>query len=77
MVNAKMVNRLTAYPADSASNTGAAVIICPGGSYSWHDMKYEGKQVAEWLQANGINAFLLKYRVANISAYVLLYRFWG
>jgi acetyl esterase/lipase len=70
-------DRLAAYPADSASNTGTAVIVCPGGSYSWHDMKYEGKQVAEWLQSNGINAFVLKYRVANISAYVLWYRFFG
>ena len=76
-LTAKTTDRLTAYPADSASNTGAAVIICPGGSYSWHDMKYEGKQVAEWLQSNGINAFVLKYRVANISAYVLWYRFFG
>lgn len=70
-------NRLTAYLADSASNTGTAVVVCPGGSYSWHDMEYEGKQVAQWLQANGINAFVLKYRVANISAYVVGYRVIG
>ena len=70
-------NRLTAYLADSAANTGIAVVVCPGGSYSWHDMEYEGKQVAQWLQANGINAFVLKYRVANISAYVVGYRVIG
>ena len=69
--------RLTAYPADSANNTGMAVIVCPGGSYSWHDMNYEGQQVAEWLQANGISAFVLKYRVANISAYCIGYRVIG
>ena len=69
--------RLTAYLADSAANTGIAVVVCPGGSYSWHDMEYEGKQVAEWLQSNGINAFVLKYRVANISAYVVGYRVIG
>ena len=69
--------RLTAYPADSANNTGIAVIVCPGGSYCWHDMEYEGRQVAEWLQANGINAFVLKYRVANISAYCIGYRVIG
>ncbi len=69
--------RLTAYLADSASNTGIAVVVCPGGSYCWHDMNYEGRQVAEWLQANGINAFVLKYRVANISAFVLGYRIFG
>ncbi|MBO4250502.1 MAG: alpha/beta hydrolase [Paludibacteraceae bacterium] len=68
---------LTAYPADSSNNTGVAVIVCPGGSYSWLDMKTEGQGVAEWLQQNGINAFVLQYSVANISAYVLGYRVLG
>lgn len=69
--------RLSAYLADSAANTGIAVIVCPGGSYCWHDMNYEGRQVGEWLQSNGINAFVLKYRVANISAYCIGYRVIG
>ena len=68
---------LTSYPADSTNNTGVAMVVCPGGSYSWLDMKTEGKGVAEWLQANGINAFVLQYSVANISAYVLGYRVLG
>ena len=34
--------RLFSYPADSAANTGIAVIVCPGGSYCWHDMEHEG-----------------------------------
>ena len=68
---------LTPYTAASTQNTGAAVIVCPGGSYSWLDMKTEGKGVAEWLQSNGINAFVLQYSVANISAYVLGYRVLG
>ncbi len=69
--------RLTAYPADSASNTGIAVVVCPGGSYSWLDMKTEGVGVAEWLQSQGINAFVLKYHVANVAAYILGYRVLG
>ena len=69
--------RLTEFLPDSAHNTGIAVIVCPGGSYCWHDMEYEGRQVAEWLRANGINAFVLKYRVANISAYCVGYRVIG
>ena len=68
---------LTPYTATSTQNTGAAVIVCPGGSYSWLDMKTEGQGVAEWLQSNGINAFVLQYSVANISAYVLGYRVLG
>lgn len=75
-MNAK-TQRLTFYPADSTLNTGTTVIVCPGGSYSWHDMEYEGRQVAQWLQSNGINAFVLKYRVATVSAYVIGYRVIG
>jgi len=69
--------RLTAYLADSALQTGAAVIVCPGGSYSWHEMNNEGTQVAQWLNSQGIHAFVLKYRVANISAYCVGYRVLG
>ena len=69
--------RLTPFLADSASNTGIAVIVCPGGSYSWLDMKVEGIGVAKWLQSQGINAFVLRYHVANVSAYILGYRVLG
>lgn len=68
---------LTPYLADSANNTGIAVIVCPGGSYSWHDMDTEGRCVAEWLQQNGINAFVLKYRVATVAAYIIGFRVIG
>ena len=68
---------LTAYPADEANNSGIAVIVCPGGSYSWLDMKTEGRGVAEWLQENGINAFVLRYNVANVSAYIFGHRVLG
>lgn len=49
---------------------GAAVIVCPGGSYCWLDMKKEGTEVARWLQASGISAFVLKYRVQGIMPYI-------
>ncbi len=67
---------LTPFLADSA-NTGVAVVVCPGGSYSWLDLDTEGTVVAQWLQQNGINAFVLKYRVANVSAYIVGYRVLG
>lgn len=47
-----------------------SVIICPGGSYCWLAMKTEGREVAEWLQANGITAFVLKYPVQGILPYI-------
>lgn len=55
--------------------TDIAVIVCPGGSYFWHDMDAEGRCVAEWLQTNGISAFVLKYRTAQTPAFVLRYRY--
>ena len=51
-----------------------AVIVCPGGSYFWHDIEIEGHEVARWLQQNGIAAFVLKYRVAGVPAYITHYR---
>ena len=69
--------RLTYYPADSTRNTSMAIIVCPGGSYCWHDMEHEGREVAEWLSSQGIHAFVLKYRVANISAFCIGYRVIG
>ena len=55
---------LTAYfPAKDAVNTGKAVIICPGGGYSILAISHEGHDVAKLLAANGVAAFVLKYRL--------------
>lgn len=43
------------------NKTGVGVIVCPGGSYFWLDKQNEGYQVAQWLCANGIAAFVLEY----------------
>ncbi|MBI1388339.1 MAG: alpha/beta hydrolase fold domain-containing protein [bacterium] len=55
---------LTVNLAPKDSNTGAAVVVCPGGGYGALAMDHEGKQVAEWFNRNGINAIILKYRIA-------------
>lgn len=60
--------RLTPYLAEGSDNI--ACIVCPGGSYFWHDMPTEGRGVAEWLQANGISAFVLEYRVGGKIEFV-------
>ena len=52
----------------------AAIIICPGGSYYWHDMQSEGSMVAEWLSSNGIAAYVLEYRVAGVADFLSGYR---
>jgi len=54
---------LSFYPAPEDSNTGASVVVCPGGGYSILAMDLEGTEVCEWLNSIGVNAILLKYRV--------------
>ncbi|MBR4842499.1 MAG: alpha/beta hydrolase [Bacteroidaceae bacterium] len=65
---------ITSYIADDSKNA-PAVIVCPGGSYCWLDVKGEGIEVAEWLRDNGISAFLLQYRTAGFGAYFTRYRY--
>jgi acetyl esterase/lipase len=44
-------------------NTGAAVIVYPGGGFNVLAMDIEGTEVCDWLTSNGISCVLLKYRV--------------
>lgn len=64
--------KLTPYIAEGNDNIGC--IVCPGGSYFWLDKKTEGIGVAQWLQANGISAFVLEYRVGGIAGFITHYR---
>ncbi|MBN2590835.1 MAG: alpha/beta hydrolase [Sedimentisphaerales bacterium] len=41
---------------------GTAIVICPGGGYQDLAMDHEGAQIADWLNLNGIAAFILSYR---------------
>lgn len=54
---------LSIYPAPAGKNTGAAVLVCPGGGYHILAMDLEGTEVCEWLNSIGVTAALLKYRV--------------
>ena len=47
----------------SGHNTGAAVIVFPGGGYRILAFDLEGTEVCEWLNRIGITGVLLKYRV--------------
>ncbi|HAQ18541.1 MAG TPA: xylanase [Prolixibacteraceae bacterium] len=44
-------------------NTGAAVVICPGGGYIIEAMDHEGYDLAEWLTEQGVAGIVLKYRL--------------
>ena len=44
-------------------NTGAAVVICPGGGYAHLAYVVSGTQLAKWFNSMGVSAFVLKYRL--------------
>jgi acetyl esterase/lipase len=44
-------------------NTGAAVVVFPGGGYNVLAIDLEGSEICDWLASRGITAVLLKYRV--------------
>jgi acetyl esterase/lipase len=44
-------------------DTGAAVLICPGGGYWNLYWELEGQEVAAWLNSLGVTGIILKYRV--------------
>src|SRR5258708_17601848 len=46
-------------------NTGAAVVVFPGGGYYVLAIDLEGTEVCDWLTSKGITCVLLKYRVPN------------
>ena len=54
---------LAVFPASHEEANGTAVIVCPGGG--WYNLMwdYEGTDLARWLSARGITAFVLKYRL--------------
>jgi acetyl esterase/lipase len=54
---------LTYYSPVSPSASGTAVVVAPGGSYRSLASNHEGRQVANWLNALGVTAFVLKYRL--------------
>lgn len=54
-----------AYFPEKEMNTGKAIIICPGGGYGILSIDKEGHDVAKRLAAQGVTAFVLKYRLPN------------
>jgi len=54
---------ITIFKAAPEKDTGAAVLIFPGGAYNILAWDLEGTEVANWLNKNGVNAIVVKYRV--------------
>ncbi|WP_263355675.1 alpha/beta hydrolase [Acidicapsa ligni] len=59
---------LTVY-SPKGNNTGAAVVVFPGGGYQILAIDLEGTEVCDWLNSAGITCILLKYRVPNTGPY--------
>ena len=54
---------ITIYPAPADRNTGAAMLIFPGGGYWDLYWELEGEEVAQWLNSIGVTGIIVKYRV--------------
>ncbi len=54
---------ITVHRPAKEKDTGAAILICPGGGYWDLYWELEGEEVAAWLAAQGVTAIILKYRV--------------
>lgn len=59
---------MTVFPA-KGKNSGAAVVVFPGGGYQILSMDLEGTEVCDWLNGIGVNCILLKYRVPDSGPY--------
>ena len=56
---------LTVFKPSAELRNGTAVVICPGGGFMALSITSEGTDVAKYLAARGVTAFVLKYRLAH------------
>lgn len=58
---------ITVFRPEASINTGAAVIIAPGGGNMFLTWQSEGVNVAEWFARHGITGIILKYRTNYVG----------
>lgn len=54
---------LLTYKAQQPDTSCKAVVIFPGGGYTHLAKNHEGKEIAAWMSANGVTAFVLLYNM--------------
>jgi acetyl esterase/lipase len=54
---------ITYFPARPGRETGASVLIMPGGAHEFLVITTEGNDVARWFAERGVAAFVLRYRL--------------
>ena len=62
---ANVTNPTMTIYAPKGKNTGAAVVVFPGGGFEVLAIDLEGTEVCDWLTAKGVTCVLLKYRVPS------------
>lgn len=65
MVRNVVVPTVTMFQPGPGASNGTAVIVAPGGAFTFLMVDYEGYDMARWLAHQGVTAFVLKYRVAH------------
>jgi acetyl esterase/lipase len=53
----------------TGKNSGATVVVFPGGSYRFLAIDLEGTEVCDWVTSRGITCVLVKYRVPDSGPY--------
>ncbi|MEZ5920674.1 MAG: alpha/beta hydrolase [Parvularculaceae bacterium] len=48
------------------TNTGAALVVLPGGGYAAVAMDLEGTEICDWITKEGVTCVILKYRVPQV-----------
>jgi acetyl esterase/lipase len=61
---------LTIFDPQPGHENGSAVVIFPGGAYAHLATNLEGRQIANWFNARGFRAFVLRYRLGS-DGYIL------
>jgi len=56
---------LTVFKPSPELRNGTAIVVCPGGGFMALSIASEGTEVAQYLAAKGVTAFVLKYRLAH------------
>jgi acetyl esterase/lipase len=56
---------LTVFRPDKDKDTGAAMLVCPGGGFYQLSMRDEGTAVGTWLASIGVTGVVLKYRIPS------------
>ncbi len=56
---------LTVFKPAAELKNGTAIVICPGGGFMALSIASEGTEVAKYLAAKGVTAFVLRYRLAH------------